>query len=115
MRAARGVSGLVACPLERKTGATSRSRRSCQFNSVGSSVAQFRFCFVCSLSSLIIEDRPAYSNVAGAYGVWGSRLNKNVIGKWFNGASFEELQNGQYTGDLRFCYNTEPDNPLICP
>lgn len=63
----------------------------------------------------IIEDRPAYSNVAGAYGVWGSRLNKNVIGKWFNGASFEELQNGQYTGGLRFCYNTAPGNPLICP
>lgn len=62
----------------------------------------------------IVEDRPAYSNIAGAYGVWGSRLNKNVIGKWFNGASFEELVNGPKTSDLKFCYSIEPGGPLIC-
>lgn len=62
----------------------------------------------------IIEDRPEYSNVTGAYGIWGSRYSKNVVGKWFNGATFTELVNGQYTNDLNFCYSSEPGGPIIC-
>jgi len=62
----------------------------------------------------IIEDRPSYSNVTGAYGVWGSRTNKNVIGKWLNPNSIEELINGGHTGDLNFCVSIAPGGPLLC-
>ncbi len=62
----------------------------------------------------IIEDRPAYSNVTGAYGVWGSRYYKNVRGKRLNGNSLTELVEGQYTGDLHFCSGVDPGTPNSC-
>jgi hypothetical protein len=62
----------------------------------------------------IIEERPAYSNVTGAYGVWGSRYYKNVHGKRLGGTSLEELANGQYTGDLHFCSGVDPGSPNSC-
>ncbi|MBK9177086.1 MAG: DUF4249 family protein [Flavobacteriales bacterium] len=62
----------------------------------------------------IIEDRPVYSNIDGALGVWGSRYTKNVIGKRLNGNSLEELANGTYTSDLRFCSALDPGGAFSC-
>lgn len=62
----------------------------------------------------IVEDRPVYSNIDGALGVWGSRYTKNVIGKRLNGNTLEELKNGQYTGDLRFCSALDPGGAYSC-
>lgn len=51
----------------------------------------------------IVTDRPAYSNIDGAIGVWGSRYGKSVRGKRLSTNSLEELINGPYTSDMRFC------------
>lgn len=50
----------------------------------------------------IIEDRPDYSNLTNAFGIWGSRYTKSVIGKKINGNTENELENGPYTADLQF-------------
>ncbi len=50
----------------------------------------------------IVEDRPAYSNIDGAYGIWGSRYTKSVS-KRLMPTSMGELQNGPYTYHLNFC------------
>jgi hypothetical protein len=60
----------------------------------------------------IIEDRPAYSNINGGIGLWGSRYTKNAVGKHFNGPTLNELTGGQYTGDLFFC---SPSDGVQCP
>lgn len=62
----------------------------------------------------IIEDRPTYSNIDGALGVWGSRFTKNIIGKRLNGNTLEELTNGAFTGDLRFCSALDPGGAYSC-
>lgn len=62
----------------------------------------------------IIEDRPAYSNIEGALGVWGSRYTKSVIGKRLNGNTLEELKNGGFTSDLRFCSALDPGGAYSC-
>jgi hypothetical protein len=62
----------------------------------------------------IIEDRPTYSNIDGAFGVWGSRFTKNVIGKRLNGNTLEELKNGAFTSDLRFCSALDPGGAYSC-
>ncbi len=62
----------------------------------------------------IIEDRPAYSNVDGAIGIWGSRYTKNVVGKRLNGNTLQQLVEGQYTGDLRFCSALDPGGAFSC-
>ncbi|HRH39737.1 MAG TPA: hypothetical protein PK760_15410, partial [Flavobacteriales bacterium] len=51
----------------------------------------------------IVEDRPAYSNVTGAIGLWGSRYTKSLIGKRLGSNSLNELFEGQHTGGLNFC------------
>lgn len=60
----------------------------------------------------IVNDRPAYSNLENAIGVWGSRYTKNAVGKRLSTQSFNELINGYYTGDLRFC---SPLDGYACP
>ncbi|MCB9184418.1 MAG: DUF4249 family protein [Flavobacteriales bacterium] len=62
----------------------------------------------------IIEDRPAYSNVDGAVGVWGSRYNKSVIGKRLSTNTLEELKSGQYTGVFHFCSALDPGGQYSC-
>lgn len=62
----------------------------------------------------IVEERPAYSNIDGAFGIWGSRYTKNVIGKKLNPASLNELINGQYTASKRFCSAFNVGPPYGC-
>ncbi len=62
----------------------------------------------------IIEDRPDYSNVSGAFGIWGSRYTKNVVGKRLNGNTLTELVEGQHTGDLHFCSALDPGGAFSC-
>jgi len=62
----------------------------------------------------IVEDRPAYSNVENGFGVFGSRYTKDVLGKRLNGASLNELINGQYTGMRRFCSSFNVGPPYGC-
>lgn len=51
----------------------------------------------------IVEERPAYSNVQGGYGVFASRYNKEVIGKRLAPTAVIELIDGPITAHLRFC------------
>lgn len=60
----------------------------------------------------IVNDRPAYSNLENAIGVWGSRYTKTVRGKRLSTTSFSELIDGPYTADLRFC---SPQDAFPCP
>ncbi|MBK9148935.1 MAG: DUF4249 family protein [Flavobacteriales bacterium] len=60
----------------------------------------------------IVNDRPAYSNLENAIGVWGSRYEKTTRGKRLSTQSFQELINGPYTGDLHFC---SPQDAFPCP
>ena len=60
----------------------------------------------------IVNDRPAYSNLENAIGVWGSRYEKTTRGKRLSTQSFNELIDGNYTGDLRFC---SPQDGFVCP
>lgn len=62
----------------------------------------------------IIEDRPTYSNLQNAIGVWGSRYTKNVVGKRFNGNTLAELVEGQFTSDLHFCSALDPGGAFSC-
>ncbi|MEX1132495.1 MAG: hypothetical protein WEC15_04650 [Flavobacteriales bacterium] len=62
----------------------------------------------------IVEDRPAYSNVENGFGVFASRYNKDVLRKRLNGASLNELINGQYTGTRRFCSSFNFGPPYGC-
>jgi len=62
----------------------------------------------------IIEDRPDFSNVGGAIGIWGSRYTKNVVGKRLNGNTLQELVDGQYTGNLQFCSALDPGGAYSC-
>lgn len=64
--------------------------------------------------SSIVEDRPSYSNVEGAYGLWASRYYKNVINKRLNAASLNELINGPYTATLGFCSGFNVGPPYGC-
>jgi len=60
----------------------------------------------------IVNDRPTYSNIENAIGVWGSRYEKITRGKRLSTQSLNELINGTYTGDLRFC---SPLDAFPCP
>ena len=62
----------------------------------------------------IIEDRPAYSNIDGAFGVWGSRYTKNANGKRLSSTTLQQLTAGQYTGALRFCSALDPGGVYSC-
>lgn len=62
----------------------------------------------------IVEDRPQFSNLDGAYGIYASRYYKDVIGKRLNPASLNELINGQYTGGLHFCSAFNVGPPYGC-
>lgn len=64
--------------------------------------------------SSIVEDRPSYSNVEGAYGLWASRYYKNVINKRLSAASLNELINGPYTATLGFCSGFNVGPPYGC-
>jgi hypothetical protein len=60
----------------------------------------------------IVNDRPAYSNLENAIGVWGSRYTKTTRGKRLSTSSFSHLIDGPYTGDLHFC---SPQDAFPCP
>lgn len=62
----------------------------------------------------IVEDRPQFSNVENALGIFGSRYTKNVIGKKLNDATLNELLNGQYTSMLNFCSAFNSGPPYGC-
>ncbi|MBL0128143.1 MAG: DUF4249 family protein [Flavobacteriales bacterium] len=62
----------------------------------------------------IIEDRPAYSNVDGALGIWGSRYTKNVVGKRLGGSTLTQLVQGPYTADLHFCSALDAGGAFSC-
>jgi hypothetical protein len=61
----------------------------------------------------IVEERPAYTNVENGFGIFASRYTQKVLAKRLNGSSLNELLNGQYTGDRRFCYTLDGQN-IIC-
>lgn len=66
----------------------------------------------------IIEDRPQWSNIEGAYGIFGSRYTKRVgaprAGKKFTDATTNELLNGPYTSTRRFCSFFHSGAPYGC-
>lgn len=62
----------------------------------------------------IIEDRPDYSNLTNAFGIWGSRYTKNIVGKRINGNTLTELVEGFYTSDLNFCSALDPGGAFSC-
>lgn len=81
------------------------------------SVANDEFHTFLTLSepvSGIVEERPAYSNLENAFGVFASRYTKDVIGKRLNPASLNELINGQYTSTKRFCSSFNVGPPYGC-
>ncbi len=61
----------------------------------------------------IVEERPAYSNIEGAYGIWGSRYTKG-INKRLTATSMNELMNGPYTAHLKFCSAFPEDGAFYC-
>ena len=62
----------------------------------------------------IIEDRPAYTNITGAFGIVAGRYTKNVIGKRLGANSLIELIEGPYTFQLRFCSGLDPGTSFSC-
>ena len=81
------------------------------------SVANDEFHTFLTLSepiSGIVEDRPEYSNVENALGIFAGRYTKNVLGNRLNGASLNELINGPYTGNRRFCSAFNVGPPYGC-
>lgn len=81
------------------------------------SVANDEFDTFLTLSepvSGIIEERPAYTNATGAFGIVAGRYTKNVIGKRLNANSLRELIEGPYTAQLRFCSGIDPGTSFSC-
>jgi hypothetical protein len=62
----------------------------------------------------IVEERPTYSNIEGGVGLFASRYNKTVSGKWLNANSLAELRNGQFTQALNFCTPVDPGDAPTC-
>lgn len=50
----------------------------------------------------IVQDRPSYSNVVNGIGLFGSRFQRQIIGKQLGGSSLVELADGTYTAQLGF-------------
>jgi hypothetical protein len=74
----------------------------------------FTFLSLQSPISSIVEDRPVYSNVNGGLGLVASRYTKNVLNKWIDPNSLNELRNGVYTGQLNFCAAAELGGVPTC-
>ncbi len=55
----------------------------------------------------IIQERPAYTNLVNALGLFASKASQVVLDIECNQFSIREMWNGQYTNDLNFC----SDNP----
>lgn len=62
----------------------------------------------------IVEERPAYSNVDGGLGIFASRYTRTFPSKTLTDPSLNELINGQYTGQLRFCSAFNVGAPYGC-
>jgi hypothetical protein len=62
----------------------------------------------------IVEERPEYSNIDGAYGIWGSRYTKATPVKRLHVNSMAELQDGPFTAHLRFCSGFAEDGAYFC-
>ena len=53
-------------------------------------------------SNSVVQERPAYSNIANGIGLFASRFNKTRYFVGLSVKSLEELYNGQYTSELGF-------------
>lgn len=62
----------------------------------------------------LVEERPAYTNITNGYGLFTSRVSREVVDKGLNDPATGELVNGQYTGTLRFCL-VGSSAPIGCP
>lgn len=62
----------------------------------------------------IIEERPAFSNVDNAFGVFASRYNKSVLGKRLSDASLNYLINSSELANRRFCSAFNVGPPYGC-
>lgn len=62
----------------------------------------------------IVEERPEYSNIDGAYGIWGSRYTKATPVKLLHVNSMAELQDGPFTAHLKFCSGFAEDGAYFC-
>ncbi len=51
----------------------------------------------------IIQERPEYSNINGALGLWAARTTQSVLGLGYTTDTIEHLQEGDDTAELNFC------------
>lgn len=68
-------------------------------------------------STGIVQERPSFTNLSNAIGIFSSRYTKWVRGKVLNKDSQKELCTGQYTYDLLFCTDSLPwsTETYYCP
>lgn len=62
----------------------------------------------------VVEERPQFTNITNGYGLFSSRVFREVQGKQLNDPGVGELVEGQYTGTLRFCI-PGGGAPVGCP
>jgi hypothetical protein len=62
----------------------------------------------------IVEERPDYTNIDGAFGIFASRYTRGFLNKRLNDPSLNELINGPYTSHLRFCSAFTSGPPYGC-
>lgn len=53
-------------------------------------------------SNTIVQEKPAFTNIANGVGIFSCRYDKNIFGKELSDRSIDSLSCGQYTKDLRF-------------
>ncbi|MFN3342813.1 MAG: hypothetical protein ACK40M_08960, partial [Flavobacteriales bacterium] len=68
-------------------------------------------------STGIVQERPSFTNLSNAIGIFSSRYTKWVRGKVLNKDSQKELCTGQFTYDLLFCTDSLPwsGETYYCP
>jgi hypothetical protein len=84
---------------------------------VGAGEDLYTFMQINEPSSGLIQEKPAFTNVANGIGLFSSRYTKRVIGKVLGKDSQKELCTGPLTYDLQFCSDSTvwASEPWYCP
>lgn len=108
---------MIANRLDPDPSVIKRVARSMDIEVVGAGDDLYTFMQINEPSSGLIQEKPAFTNVANGIGLFSSRYTKRVIGKVLGKDSQKELCSGPFTYDLQFCTDSTvwASEPWYCP
>lgn len=107
----------VAARLDPDPNVIKRVPRQIDIEIVAASDDLYTYMKVNEPSTGLVQERPAFTNLSNAIGIFASRFTKTIRGKVLNKDSVRELCMGQFTLDLQFCTDSLPwgAEPYFCP